>query len=142
MPIDPVGHKSASAIAAEAGYCAPYRYLIEEELESSSSVLHPTVHTKRKLAQVNRAVRSGRGQGRGDTYLPWLRIRKNFSSPTSYQVFDTVGLQARNHHFLSNLEFHTALLISYLGAIELRECLPLWPYEHPHRKQGWSTTMN
>jgi hypothetical protein len=132
MILDPFDRKSANSIASEAGYSAPYQYLLDDEMQTSRSVLHPTIHTKRKLDQVGRAILSGHGQGRGDSYKPWIRIRKNFSSPTSHQVFDSVGLHNRNHHFLSKLEFHTALLISYLGAVELRECLPLWPYEHPH----------
>lgn len=136
MPIDPFDRLSANAIAAEAGYSAPYLYLLDDEAQASRSTQHPTAHTRRKLDQVSRAIRSGYGQGRGDSYRPWIRIRKNFSSPTSYQVFDSVGLNARNHHFLSQLEFHTALLISYLGAAELRECLPLWPFEHPHPDTG------
>jgi len=136
MPIDPFGCESANAVASAAGYSAPYLYLIDDEVQVSRGLLHPTVHTRRKLDQVSRAIRSGHGQGRGDSYKPWIRIRKNFSSPVSNQVFDSVGLQARNHHFLSKLEFHAALLISYLGAGELRECLPLWPFEHPHPDTG------
>lgn len=136
MPIDPFGRESANSVASAAGYSAPYLYLIDDEVQVSRSLPHPTVHTRRKLDQVSRAIRSGHGQGRGDSYKPWIRIRKNFSSPTSNQVFDSVGLQARNHHFLSKLEFHAALLISYLGAGELRECLPLWPFEHPHPDTG------
>lgn len=136
MPLDPFGHMSANATAVQAGYSAPYLYLLDDELQASRSTHHPSVYTRRKLVQVSRAIRAGYGQGRGDAYLPWMQIRKNSSSPTSHQVFDSVGLQARNHHFLSELEFHTALLISYLGAAELRECLPLWPFEHPHPDTG------
>lgn len=136
MPLDPFGRQSANSIAVQAGYSAPYLHLLNDELQASRSTHQPTAHTRRKLDQVSRAIRSGYGQGRGDSYQPWMRIRKNFSSPTSHQVLDSVGLQARNHHFLSKLEFHTALLHSYLGATELRECLPLWPCEHPHPDSG------
>ena len=77
-------------------------------------------------------MRAGAGQGRGDAYQPWIRIRRGFSSPVSHQVFESVGVNRRNHHFLSMLEFHTALVTAFLGSEELRECLPMWPYEHPH----------
>lgn len=137
MPMNSPGRPCANTIAAQAGYSAPYLYLLnEEEGQASRSPSEPTAYTRRKLDQVSRAIRSGHGQGRGDQYLPWIRIRKNFTSPTSHQVFDSVGIQARNHHFLSKLEFHTALLVSYMGATELRECLPLWPFEHPHPDTG------
>ena len=137
MPMNSPVRPCANTIAAQAGYSAPYLYLLnEEEGQASRSPSEPTAYTRRKLDQISRAIRSGHGQGRGDEYLPWIRIRKNFTSPTSHQVFDSVGIQARNHHFLSKLEFHTALLVSYMGATELRECLPLWPFEHPHPDTG------
>lgn len=142
MPIDPFGRQNANEIAGQAGYSAPYLYLLDDDQETSRSTHQPSVHTKRKLDQVIRAIRSGCGQGREDSYEPWIRIRKNFSSPTSHQVFDSVGLHARNHHFLSKLEFHTAVLTSYLGASELRECLPLWPYEHPHPDSGLDNDLD
>ncbi|AWI54806.1 hypothetical protein DEH84_16315 [Aquabacterium olei] len=137
MPPNFPDRLSANSIAVQAGYSVPYLHLLnEEDGPRSRSSSEPTAYTRRKLNQVARAIRLGHGQGRGDSYQPWIRIRKNFSSPTSHQVFDSVGIQARNHHFLSKLEFHTALLISYLGATELRECLPLWPFEHPHPDAG------
>ncbi|MDO8455304.1 MAG: hypothetical protein Q7T07_00115 [Burkholderiaceae bacterium] len=135
MPTDPLNRTNANVIAAESGYSAPYLYLLDDD-RISPYLLQPSAYTKRKLNTVVRAVLTGCGQGRGDAFKPWIRIRRNFSSPTSHQVFDSVGIQARNHHFLSKLEFHTALQISYLGALELRECLPLWPFEHPHPDSG------
>jgi hypothetical protein len=47
-------------------------------------------------------------------------------------MFSSLSIHKRNHHFLSKLEHHTALQLAYLGAVELRECLPLWPTEHQH----------
>jgi hypothetical protein len=131
MPIDPFDRSGASAVAAESGYSAPYLYLLEDDRQSEAR-LRPNAYTRRKVDSVCRAIRAGYGQGRGDTYNPWIRIRRNFSSPVSHQIFDSIGLHARNHHFLSTLEFHTALVCSYIGAVELRECLPIWPHPHPH----------
>ena len=112
------------------GYCAPYLYLLKDD-----SALPSKAHknfSRQKLKQVIRLIRAGYGQGRGDHYKPWIRIRRNFSSPVSHQVFESVAIHTRNHHFLSSLEYHTALLLAYLGCIELRECLPLWPVAHSH----------
>lgn len=136
MLIDPFERTSANAFAVQSGYSAPYLYLLDDDKQPSSARTQPTAYTQQKLRAINRAIHAGYGQGRGDAFMPWMRIRKNFSSPTSYQVFDSVGLHTRNHHFLSELEFHTALLVSYLGASELRECLAIWPYEHPHPDSG------
>lgn len=89
--------------------------------------------TRIKLNSVFAAVRAGAGQGRGDAYKPWLAIRRNFSSPVSHQIAESVGINARNHHLFSKLEFRTALLVAYLGVSEeFREGLPMWPFEHPH----------
>lgn len=131
MPVNPFGRPPANLLAAEAGYCAPYLHLLDED-EVGQANRPPTTFIKRKFKSVMRAIRAGHGQGRGDAYSPWIRIRRNFSSPVSKQIFDSVGIKAGNHHFLSSLEFHTALVMAFLGADELRECLPLWPTEHPH----------
>lgn len=127
---------TATAVVAESGYSAPYLYLLEDDKQPSTNPAQATAYTIRKVSAVSRAIHAGYGQGRGDNFNPWIRIRRNFSSPTSYQIFDSVGIHTRNHHFLSALEFHTALLVSYLGASELRECLALWPYDHPHPDSG------
>jgi hypothetical protein len=89
-------------------------------------------YTDRKLKQVLGWIKSGRGQGRAEAYSPWIRITRGFSSPVSHQMFSALTVHKRNHHFLSKLEHHTALQLAYLGAVELRECLPLWPTEHQH----------
>jgi hypothetical protein len=85
-------------------------------------------------------IRAGYGSGRGDAYKPWLRIRRRMSSPVSKQVFCNLTLRSTNHHLLSGLEYKTALLNSWLGPKELRECLPLWPESHPHPQSGLHTS--
>ena len=136
MPENQFAHGAASSLPAQSGYCAPYLYLLEDERPPTGR--QKRTYTQRKIQAISKAIQAGYGQGRGDSYQPWIRIRRNFSSPCSYQVFDSVALHTRTHHFLSALEFQTALLISYLGASELRECLPLWPYDHPHPDSGIS----
>lgn len=87
-------------------------------------------YTTKKLAQVQRWIKQGRGQGRDEAYRPWMPITRRFSSPVSHMVFAALSVHQRNHHFLSKLEHHTGLQLAYLGAREIRECLPLWPTEH------------
>ena len=128
--------RRANDVVVQEGYSVPYLYLLEEDAEDRGAPAgvsnRASRYSKRKLGQVERALRAGAGQGRGEAYQPWIRIRRGFSSPVSHQVFASVGVHLRNHHFLSKLEFHTALVTAYLGSVELRECLPMWPYEHPH----------
>lgn len=125
------GH--ANDVVVQDGYSAPYLYLLkEDEQKCTVSRKGPSEYTLKKLRQVERAMDAGAGQGRGDLYKPWIRIRRGFSRPVSHQVFEQVSVNLRNHHFLSKLEHHTALVTAYMGSVELRECLPMWPYEHPH----------
>lgn len=79
---------------------------------------------------------SGAGQGRFHDYRPWLRISRNFSSPVSFQHFCHLPLRDTNYHLMSHLEYRTALLNCYAGALELREGLPLWPHDHRHPNRG------
>lgn len=81
--------------------------------------------------------KSGLGQGRFEMYQPWLRIRRNFSSPISKQVFCNLTLRKSNHHLLSGSEYKVGLLNAWLGPEELRECLPMWPEDHRHPQCGF-----
>jgi hypothetical protein len=115
---------------------SPNQYIYEYELLDRITRMDrrklKKSYTERKLNQVLGWIKANRGQGRGETYSPWIRITRGFSSPVSHQMFSALSIHHRNHHFLSKLEHHTALQLNYLGAVELRECLPLWPTEHQH----------
>lgn len=111
-------------------YLYEYR-LLDRIMRTDRSKLKRS-YTERKLKQVLGWIKAGRGQGRGESYSPWIPITRGFSSPVSHQMFSSLSIHKRNHHFLSKLEHHTALQLAYLGAVELRECLPLWPTEHQH----------
>jgi hypothetical protein len=115
---------------AEASYCAPYLHLLEDQ--EAEPVISGRNFNERKLDTVQRHIRAGCGQGRGEHYQPWIRITRRFSSPVSHMVLASLGIHRRSHHLLSKLEHHTALQLAYLGAVELRECLPMWPTPHPH----------
>lgn len=135
MPIDHFSPSAANAAVAQAGYSAPYLYLLEDDKLPQGQRQRKSFQ-ERRIHAIAKACRDGAGQGREDLYKPWIRIRRNFSSPYSHQAFSSVALRPTNHHFLSKLEFHTALHCAYLGATELRECLPEWPHDHPHPHSG------
>jgi hypothetical protein len=42
----------------------------------------------------------------------------------------------RTAHYFSRGEYHTALLLLWLGVDDLREQFPLWPAPHPHPLYG------
>jgi hypothetical protein len=117
-------------LPASSGYCAPYLYLLEED--TCVEQRQVSVYSKRKLSHIQRAIRAGAGQGLGEHYTPWIRITRRFSSPVSKMIVASVSIHRRSHHFLSKLENDTALQMAYLGASELRECLPMWPTPHAH----------
>jgi hypothetical protein len=88
---------------------------------------------------------AGRGQGHGDTYLPWLWIHRKNVSGRGNQVVDPMPGYRRASHFLAQVEWHVGLLCIYLGALDVREQFPLWPQPHPHpladyapSQQGWN----
>lgn len=83
-----------------------------------------------------RAIRAGYGQGHGAAYQPWLRVRRKNSSPDSNQVVSWIPLLNRTAHFFSRGEYHTALLLLWLGVRDLREQYPIWPISHLHPLDG------
>lgn len=82
---------------------------------------------------LERYVQDGRGQGWGMTYRPWLWLRRRNPSPVSNQVAGAMlpGLN-RECCFLSRTEWLTSLLCYWIGAIDVWEQYPLWPWPHPH----------
>lgn len=82
-------------------------------------------------------VREGRGQGWGMAYLPWLWIRRRNPSPVSNQVAGAMlpGLN-RECCFMARSEWLISLLCFWLGALDVWEQYPLWPWEHPHPLSG------
>lgn len=86
---------------------------------------------------LERYVRDGRGIGWGMEYLPWLWIRRRNPSPVSNQVAGAMlpGLN-RECCFLARIEWLISLLCFWLGALDVREQFPLWPWHHPHPLTG------
>jgi hypothetical protein len=89
--------------------------------------------TTEKLA---RAISSGAGAGRHEAYRSWIRIRRRLSSPVSNLQALRVPQYRRALQLLSGLEHSTADALLWLGAKEVREQFPLWPFPHLHPLVG------
>lgn len=80
---------------------------------------HPQVQWQR------RAVKEGRGLGRGQDYKPFIQVRRqDFASHGLSQIMRNPQLN-REHHFLSVLEYQIALMFLNCGVLDLREQFPL-----------------
>lgn len=89
------------------------------EFEEASARPHPEVQWQ------YRAIREGRGLGRGSDYQPFIQVRRqDFASRGLSQIVRN-PLLGREHHFLSGLEHQVALRVLHCGAIDLREQFPL-----------------
>lgn len=82
-------------------------------------------------------IESGAGCGFGESYQPWIQIKRWNPSPKSTQVIKALPPYRRACHFLSKTEYRLALLFSWAGC-EFREQFPLWPWPHPHPETGRS----
>ncbi|WP_211444882.1 PDDEXK family nuclease [Collimonas humicola] len=81
-------------------------------------------------------IRQGYGMGHGSGYKPWLTLRRKNPSPRSNQVVSWMPPLGRTAHYFSRGEYHTALLLLWLGVKDLREQFPIWPIPHPHPLVG------
>lgn len=83
--------------------------------------------TMQKLAS---AIHSVRGTGTVDQYRPWIEVtRKNSSLCSNVSVVPVPHL-IRLTHYLSGAEREFALFIWWLGALDVSEQYPLWPWPH------------
>jgi len=77
--------------------------------------------TERKIAK---RIDEGRGNGSGSDYKPWLYVNDVPSSGRSHRMYSR--LTGRIHHFLSDLEFYTFLLLENDPTVnDVREQFPL-----------------
>lgn len=84
------------------------------------------------LATLAAAIYAGRGMGTGDKYKPWIQITRRTSSPCSNLYIGPIPYLKRLTHFLSRGERDFAFYLWWLGAEDVREQYPLWPWPHMH----------
>lgn len=79
----------------------------------------------------------GFGQGRGEYYIPWIRVTRGNAPRKSNHFVAVVSTQSKALHLLSQLEHGAARVASWLGVCEIRTQFPLFPWaEHPHPLAG------
>lgn len=81
-------------------------------------------------------VREGFGHGRGEAYIPWIRVTRGLSSPVSHPTVAHTPIHVRGVHLLSGLEDSAARVAAWLGAREIREQFPLFPWAGLHPMHG------
>lgn len=100
----------------------------------------PAVHPPRQVMTLGRLhglIAAGYGQGFGESYLAWIRIRRRLTSRVSNLVLLANPLYAvRPLNLLSRLEGTASTVAMWLGARELRDQFPLWPDDHNHPDWG------
>lgn len=84
---------------------------------------------------IKQMIAEERGIGFGEDYKPWLDITRSSTSKVSTQVTQPLPPLRRRCNFMSESEYLTALVLTWTGA-DVREQLPLWPWEHPHPENG------
>lgn len=84
-------------------------------------VRHPSFFSENVIAQ---RIKSGRGQGQGSKYQPWLQIQDVPSDGRSHRIYSYKT--KRVHHLLSDLELATFLMFDWSESVlDIREQFPL-----------------
>jgi hypothetical protein len=85
----------------------------------------PQTNPRSNLQRQIRAIREGRGQGRGVDYRAFIQIRRNDFSSQGRSHYWPSAIMARHHDLLSDLERAALLRIQLLNPIDIREQYPL-----------------
>lgn len=85
--------------------------------------------TWKKLAAL---IKAGYGQGHFQRYKPWQRVTKRDYSPISNIGHLPNAAFARAHHYRARAERGTLQVLRWLGAADVREAFPVWPWPHRH----------
>ncbi|QCP48435.1 hypothetical protein FAZ95_04060 [Trinickia violacea] len=86
--------------------------------------------------KLRRMIEEGYGQGHGESYRPFIQIRRKNCSPKGNQSVGPLPGYARAFHALTRVERQFGMLCHWLGAADVREQLPAWPFPHPHPLVG------
>lgn len=79
---------------------------------------------------------AGYGQGHRARYKPWLRVTRRECSPCSTVGHLPATELRRLYHFRSIAERTVIILLRWLGAYDLRDQFPAWPWPHRHPSDG------
>lgn len=82
-------------------------------------------------------IERGTGQGHFDDYVPMWQVARG--NPTRYGVQGTGPMPGyhRGSSFRQRTHRRVALLVLWLGGLDVRENYPLWPFSHPHPLSDW-----
>lgn len=89
--------------------------------------------TWRKLAAL---IKAGYGQGHFQRYKPWQTVTKRDYSPISNIGHLHNAALGRAHHYRARAERGTIQVLRWLGAADIREAFPVWPWPHRHPGYG------
>lgn len=83
---------------------------------------------RKRLMDINKLIKEGRGTGKGPEYKPWIRIQDVPSLGRSSRI---KGIKTgRQHEFLSDMERNYFYILEYSDIVEdIREQYPLLPIE-------------
>lgn len=81
-------------------------------------------------------IEQGFGQGRYEAYQPFIKVTRGLSSPNANLGVTKLAIHWRGIHLLSTDEIHMANLAAWLGAVEIREQFPLFPWSFVHPMAG------
>ena len=81
-------------------------------------------------------IKEGRGQGHLAQFDPWLQVTSKVSSPVSNIGRVPAPDIERCHHYLAVAERRAILLLKWIGAFDVREQFPIWPWDHRHPLEG------
>lgn len=81
-------------------------------------------------AVLEKSIERGLGVGTGDHYQAWISLTRHNTSKTSNQCYVRMPQLARHCVFLSRGEQYLAHVLWWIGAADVREQYPLWPWAH------------
>lgn len=84
------------------------------------------------LKKLERLIRAGHGMGHLRAYKPWLVVTKRVTSSFSVNGHSSSPEWGRQHHYRSGDEEDTIQILKWLGATDVRDQYPAWPWEHDH----------
>lgn len=79
----------------------------------------------------------GDGQGHNEHYRAFLQVTRSNITSQGNQAVGSLPRYRRRFNFLSRVERHVALTCVWLGALDVREQFPLWPWAHAHPLSDW-----